>query len=373
MPTLAEKLRILHFINEARWSNDNKEGRRPINLHPNFSTLSNQEEALLLTHALCYISNRQMNPNKVFQDGGYVYSYIVWDYYTNPPRSVIDILNGVFTTLPDGYRLKVSSTEFSSRFMPTDIVCIYKTLTTLDTTYKRSFADFIKTAISGKSVGARIDDLTEKLYDLIYSNVGTVKWAAILGATGKIDASKVAGIKSAKTTGFKRFEGSKRVWCTVRDYLRSQVVELSPSLTLKEAFRTVSGITLLPSDLEHLEVPGDLWNNNDTFKACFWGTGTKSALSGTGTLPKQIRDYWTGISAPKPFIPEDYDSTFYLVRRLCEINECKSICPFSSTPNHAKDMCHSTGGKLCPVVKVCSGYSYKCKNPNDCELKKLLL
>lgn len=413
---LNQKLEILHFINEARWSSE--DNYYMPNYHPILETLpssENKDEAKLLTHWLCYISDRQTLFRRIFEDGANVYSYIVYLFYRHKDRSVIDILNECFyekklicpdTTEPN------KTVSFAPRFVPADIVCIYKTLVNLRNDYHGSFGEFLKQHCQTSQIGtiqlSSIQNLAVNLYVLTYENIGQPTYNDIIvqekldnNTIEKLDKNKIEKFSNVNFKGLKlnktqteqvnlkkkftkqvistlkanrmyRFEWNnlkflqKRLWCVIRDFLRYK--------HFNDMFVKIVGndfsIERNQSLLKDLELPGDVWNQNDKFKTCFW---KNNELSGDGSLPKQIREFYQNqclSNDANQFIPEDYDITFEFVPRMCAKDECK-VCPFNmSEGTRVLEMCHQRKGCLCPVIKFCSGSNFECLGSNQCPIQK---
>lgn len=111
----------------------------------------------------------------------------------------------------------------------------------------------------------------------------------------------------------------------------------------------------------------------DSFLSCFWTieqnqSETTELDNYKGNLPKKIR-YFYNDNENLDFIPEDYDSTFEFVPRMCTKEECNA-CPFNMDENKVLDLCHSQKGRLCPVIKLCSGSNFNCTNPDKCPIRK---
>lgn len=404
MDSLNQKLEILHFINNARWNEENNYYMP--GYHPLLDKLEQQkDEAKLLTHWLCYISDRQTPFRRIFKDGARAYSYIVYLFYTEN-KNVIDILNTCFNAKERKFKCKDDGKEvsFASRFMPADIVCIYKTLQNLKSNYNGSFGKFLKEACKVSQIGAiqlsAVQNLAINLYVLTYENIGQPTYADII-TKENLDEDRIKNfsnidfkelklnkkqkeqinlkknftkqvMSALETNMMLRFDWNnikflqKRLWCVIRDFLRYK--------HFNEMFARIVGddfsIECNKALLKDLELPGDVWNQNDKFKNCFWG---KDKLPDKGPLPKNIREFYQKQFQDHntlQFIPEDYDVTFEFVPRMCAKEECV-VCPFNMQKgNKVLELCHQKEGNLCPVIKFCSGSNFKCIGASKCPIQK---
>ena len=372
---LSNKLEILHFINNARWnSGDSKIYNYYMPMY--YSGISEldenqKKEAKLLSHLLTYISDRQTSFRRCFKEGAYVYSYLVYRFFTEPSTSVEDILGDSLKNKRLTAPHQEKEIVFSSRFMPTDIVCVYKTLKTLDNNYKRSFRDFLNK--SSSSVG----DLAKAFFKLTYQDVGT--WSFSPSNNNKIKNNDKILLNDNNSINFKKLAKyikisqktfnpyyAKRLWCVLRDFLRGDLfAEDFKEVIGKDKFQELS--------LNDLELPGDVWNNNDIFLNCFWEKELNDIQG--HNLPERIRIFYSKYNGQTEFIPEDYDITFEFVPRVCgEKEDCK-FCPFNfkdKSNNRILDLCHGDTDKLCPVIKFCSGCSKICVGKDECPIFRIL-
>lgn len=380
--TLNQKLEILHFINNARWNTEN-DCYTP-EYHPSLDKLETQkDEAKLLTHWLCYISDRQTPFRRIFKDGAKVYSYIVYLFYTEKDKSVIDILNACFDAEAKKFKCEDEKKEvsFASRFMPADIVCIYKTLQNLKNKYDGSFSEFLKKACTSSKIGeiqlSAIQNLAINLYVLTYENIGQPTYEDIISEK-KLDENKFKVLKLSQMHVVSDLEAhkmsvlhnikflQKRLWCVIRDFLRYKHFNDMFVKYVGKGFSIKNNQSLL----KDLELPGDVWNQNDKFQNCFWGNGK---FSEKGPLPKRMRQFYQELSQKDKtslFIPEDYDVTFEFVPRMCAKEEC-AVCPFNTQgDSKVLELCHQKKGNLCPVIKFCSGSNFKCIGASNCPIQK---
>lgn len=164
-----------------------------------------------------------------------------------------------------------------------------------------------------------------------------------------------------------RFTGKKRLWCCVRDYLKSPeyrnyfmkgLVKIPHNHNLISTWRSKKTIY-------GLELPGDTWNLNSVFIDRL----VKNNLElKSDNICKELR-----LNMSKPFYPELFDFSFDFVPRMClnssnVVNKsmCK-ICIFGKTG--MQELCHQDSNKLCPITMIICGYIHKCE-PDGCPIKE---
>lgn len=268
------KAEFFAFLDEVRWSNPNNYDE--IN-YSHKSDLSTDEK--LLTHWLCYISDRAMGYKRIWDVGGFVYSDLVHRYTQEDKIEIKSLLtpndNLSFfkkTNEKDDFyfksitkvdekniiskRYSASLDEnknvlFSPRYYPSDYVSIYYTLYTLNY-LKCSFGEYIARIISKAVELSNNKDKHRDImmclfcgfYVLSYSNIGRPISSDLknlntlfdtdnnnelikLNKNPEIRADKISEwlksedfIEKAKNVyDKKRFE-RKRIWCCIRDYLK---------------------------------------------------------------------------------------------------------------------------------------------------------
>src|SRR5574344_949356 len=74
---MKEKFEIAKLLDKCRWNESNEQ--LDINWHED---INKTDDLVLLTHIICYVSDRQMIFEKVWNIRGYVYSSII-DKYLN--------------------------------------------------------------------------------------------------------------------------------------------------------------------------------------------------------------------------------------------------------------------------------------------------
>ena len=111
--------KVISWLDDKRWSDDNNYNF--INFFR--EDLSNSEK--ILTHWICYITDRQMSFETVWDKGGYVFSELVYEYKGSKllPQQ---ILNTHYEKYKDNkrkerFRFKSSdNTTFASRYITDD-------------------------------------------------------------------------------------------------------------------------------------------------------------------------------------------------------------------------------------------------------------
>ncbi len=243
---LRDILRIFSALDNVRWAT-------PANYNLiNYCEDDFTPDEKLLTHWLCYVADRQTAFQRVWDVGGYVLSHLVRDFtkrhktpdWTIPddhlktegglrlecplerPNNRLNLLYGIDSK-------KSKTVEFTSRYMPPDVLSIYRTLIILDRLAECSFTRFIYLAVKGETCQSRaVRKLAAALQFLTYADISNVneggvqKRMAVLRTSIEKDLSafsrepeKFIAILSEKfeRNPFKK----KRLWCSIRDYLES--------------------------------------------------------------------------------------------------------------------------------------------------------
>jgi len=83
---LKRLLKTISWLDTQRWSNENN-----YNLI-NFSKKDLKNHEKILTHWICYITDRQMPFEIIWDKGGYIFSELVYEYSRNLNKTPKDIL-----------------------------------------------------------------------------------------------------------------------------------------------------------------------------------------------------------------------------------------------------------------------------------------
>lgn len=265
-------INVFSALDEIRWASQNNYNL--INYCSNDLTADEK----LLTHWLCYIMDRQMPFERIWDVGGYVISHLVYSYTRSPKKEVKDLLYSYIRD--DGKNIRIETrivnknqrlmrngikgdrVSFASRYMPEDLVLIFRTLYILDRAAHRSLSRFIATAVED-AVDLRhaMQRIAFSLNQLTYQAGGTVSASEF---HRKIDEQEKhisdLRIKQNRTYDQKLFE-RKRLWCAFRDYLKSP--EFNPIFVnalketgISDASQWVRSNPELKSALDALELPG---------------------------------------------------------------------------------------------------------------------
>jgi hypothetical protein len=333
----AERLRLVletfSRLDDIRWQDAG-------NYNPlNYSHDDLTPDEKLLTHWLCYIADRQTAFRRVWDVGAYVISDLVRRYTREPQTDVRSLL---YRYLPDRkaglrlacdlhraderlrrYRIEKSPVEFSSRYMPEDLVLMYRTLRVLDAVGGRSLSRYIAASISesGDRRGC-IRSIASALDDLTYSAGGTVSATEFESALERVDGE--AARFSRRPDVDRPLLGRKRLWCSLRDYLKSPDFNAQFAAGL-----TSAGIPdpetwdrrhpTLVAALVALELPGDVWNNAPIFRQGLFNPYVRR-VPRTWDMPRTIRRIYELLIRDRPlrFYPEQLDVTFDFVLLCCK-------------------------------------------------------
>lgn len=341
----------------------------------------------LLTHWLCYIADRQTPFRRIWDVGAYVLSDLVLTYTRSPEREVREILSAYTKQGEDGrlrlecdrrdsnevlqrYNIGGPTVPFASRYMPEDLVLIYRTLGILDITADRSLARFIADAAGrGENQRDSIRRIAAALDELTYVGGGTVSAREVDGAMDKVGESLRSFVLAAGTTT--RLSGRKRLWCSLRDYLKSPefnpvLVQALKAAGFAEATQWERDSRSLQEALSGLELPGDVWNNSPVFRRGLFSPYLRDEPT-SWDMPRAIRYVYELLKARGGlrFYPEQLDVSFDFVPRMCEQQNC-DLCLFGAGIG---DMCHQQPGRLCTVVLASCGYRHPCE-PEGCLLSE---
>ena len=473
------KFEIISELDKIRWG-DNCEHLIDINYaHKNMT-----DAEMILTHWLCYITDRQMPYQIIWDVGGFVFSDLVWHYCRarmetsillepNGDNSFIKALDSSKTkkdnSQEDNSQESDPSTEyefrsvqsvpedniikskypgkilcdddtcvcrFRSRFYSVDYINIYYTLSILESIEEkdRSLVSYIARIISTvyQSKNRRkakdyIRAIASGLYLLSFYNVKNIQAGQIQTAynfwNGKSDEKpKYRGkvIEGFETLderkdnikkwisrgcqdlfdGKKEFDSSKRLWCSLRDYIKSPIFSkkhfipaLKKCLNENNAWKSFEKEVLENNGnngCRYIELPGDVWNENSIFRRCFEKNDEDAVKANEqirqkpenkrkknikikfGELLRELRTMQTDNNPPKDWYPEQFDITFDIAPRMCEQNNCK-YCILSDEEDrftNLEKMCINNSGKYCPLVLLHCGYRYVCPGKDECILSK---
>ena len=363
-------------------------------------------EQKLLTHFLGYITNRQISYKLIFTKLDLIFSQLVMDFYSHnfssekllfDPKMYIDCENsekkGFIARFQMDNRAQYSEDKSlrqglikaSSRFFPNDFVGIFCTLKVLEEFTEKSFSNYILKCLSlttpGQEPGHEMEFLLYGLWLLGYS---TGRWEK-----EDLDEQKIYdrcikqkfdvitnffnGAGVPKTFRKERYK-SKRLTCFVRDLLKCEHYSL--------LFRKIippQVMDKLQNQLYMLELPGDVWNNNEHFQQCSNQIPEFSEQKKTIPFNKRVREFYEKVWKDSSFkrldyYPEQFDTTFDFVPRMCEtigMGNC-DYCPLGEKSNGRipDELCleklPENEQKFCPFLLYACGYKVKCKDIKYC-------
>ncbi len=350
----------------------------------------------LLTHWLCYITDRQTVFERVWAVGGYVLSHLVREFtresksaehafldHIRLPESNQDLRFEAPFLAPNDrlghYDIHHGPVVFASRYMPADAVSVLRTLLILEKTSEKRFTRFIYTIVHGETdQRVAILKLAAALYFLTYADIGQVSAddlqdrlqdiipAVIAQAVQFAGNPKSYTLRLSET--FNTF-GKKRLWCSIRDYLKSPVfnehlVKAMMEIDPTESLRWERANPSLRTAMDVIELPGDVWNNNRIFRDGLF-TPHLGPIPRTWDMPRTVRAVHDALQTQsKTFYPEQLDVTFDFVPRMCDNRMCH-ICLFGAG---IENLCHKKDSLYCPVTLSACGYVHLCE-PATCRLK----
>jgi hypothetical protein len=399
---LKKVLRVFAALDVIRWQHTDNYNL----INYAYNDLTPKEE--LLTHWLCYITDQQMPFERVWDIAGYILSQVVRKYTQGLP--INDIVGGhfVFSGKPQkrhrharpvgsipGRQLNITAprlaisrrlhfhnrdtnpVEFSSRSIAPNVAAIYRTLVLLERFSARDFSKFIFDTVSNISDRkAALHRLTVALDLLTYDALGQPsvlelenRLANTPSSLVPVDTLQQFLIRVDAATPQFNPHGNKRLWCSVRDYVKSEhfnncFVSALADHNTAESLKWRRADPQLQSALDVIELPGDTWNNNHIFREGLFDPCL--SIPGKRKFPETLRDIYTQMltNPPPPFYPEQLDVTFDFAPRMCGTRNCR-ICMFGGG---VAKLCHQKRHLNCPVALITCGYVHPCE-PSDCLFK----
>jgi len=385
---LKKIFKIISFYDDVRWSSFNN-----YNLI-NFYEETLEDDTKLLTHWLCYISDRQMAFARIWDVGGFVFSELVNQFKESGDLNLLNpkhFNSFVKKNGKEGYAFvsnsKVSNNlilkrsynykendkvKFISRYYPSDYFSILYTFDILKE-YDFSLTNFIAKQLNkNREKEDFIQRLLFSLYLLTYYEIGQPTKSDIEDFEGNNEKAKKRTQKVLSILNdtfeheYRIFRketifNQKRAWCSLRDFFKLPVFKQYFERSLiKEGIDTKNLFTL--NSFQQFELPGDVWNNNSKFRNCIL-EGSEYEKS-EKSLNKILRDFFD--KNKEDFLdcyPEQFDITFDFVPRMCESNNC-DICPIG----FVKGNITSVFEKTCVINKdlFCSVALTNCNYKADC-------
>lgn len=247
--------KVISWLDEKRWNDDNNYNF--INFFR--KDLSNSEK--ILTHWICYIADRQMPFEAVWDKGGYVFSELVYEYKRSKllPQQIIEKYYENYSD-KDKKRFRFKSSDngtFASRYITDDYQNILNTLEVLNY-YQRNIINFIVNIIKrfkGKEdLLIRIAcDLHLLTYQLDSKKANSKETLRVLNDEREFE-KKVENFKKNSTSG------KKRLWCCIRDYKKGLYHKVFSDAIREVAGREASKFISIWDNLpmEQIELPGDV-------------------------------------------------------------------------------------------------------------------
>ncbi len=388
--SIAKIFSIFSALDDIRWAETTN--RTLIN----YAYDDPEPEEALLTHWLCYVCDRQMPYERIWNVGGYVLSSLVREFLWSK-HTVPDLFNNYLINEGDSFCFEGPWREpfrllqekdidrvrnkviFASRFMPSDAFSIYKTLSILDRVSGRSFIKYIKSPIQGQQNQAMaIIRLASALFAMTYDEIGQPDGSELRRRIRGYDPSKFAeqyrnrpeDIFGRLANPKSRFN-KKRLWCAIRDYLKAQ--EFNPHLVrglgrTADSLRWRIGSASLIQAYKVVELPGDLWNNNKILREGLFSP--YSEFPKIWDTPRTVRAIFELLEGTAgTFYPEQMDVTFSFVPRMRSRRD-EGACRFCFFGGGITELCHERSGKICSPALAATGFIHHCQ-PRECRMKNI--
>lgn len=168
-----------------------------------------------------------------------------------------------------------------------------------------------------------------------------------------------------KSNPFKK----KRLWCSIRDYLKSPEFNdclVNALMKIDESEAKRWNRKNIPREaLAIIELPGDVWNNDPIFRDGLFTPYI--SIPKNWDMPQAVREIYTKmLDQNSDFYPEQLDVTFNFVPNMCAKLQCHR-CIFGGGIKN-ENMCHQMPGVSCPVTLAVCDYFYPCV-PDNCAFK----
>ena len=388
-------VKFIRFLDEGRWLS-----HRNYDI-PNYADKKMPPDQKLLTHFLGYITNRQISYKLIFSKLDFIFSQLIKDYYSDSSAYKLLLYPGTYIDCENGEKKGFKACRLmddwaqysedkslprqelikaSSRFFPNDVVGIFCTLKVLTHFTEKSFSVYIRKCLSLATSEHEMEFLLYGLWLLGYS---TGQWKK-----NDLDYQKIYDrcLKQRFDAVKNFFDGGgvpvtfrkerykcKRLTCFVRDLFKCEHY-----IFLFQEIISPQVMKKLQNQLHVLELPGDVWNNNEHFRECFC---TCSGMDQTQKrFNEMIRDFyenyvWKKLGLEKSdYYPEQFDTTFDFVPRMCDKNgqtNCQ-YCPVRHGDGKiAEEFCIAgqNENKFCPFLLYACGYQVLCQKMKNCPNK----
>ena len=398
---LKKIFKIISFYDKIRWD-------VPLNYDvSNFFRSNLSEDTKLLTHWLCYISDRQMAFQRIWDIGAFVFSEMAENIklrknlkLLNPnyPNSFIKKNeNGGYCFISNSFVKENNILKsygftsndyvtFTPRYYPSDYFSI------LYTFYILQFFDFSLTKYIFEQFKKYqfyedyIKRILFSLYLLSYFEIGQPSKLDISDFQKNISKAKKRTEKvfHILNNSFEKEYNSfsnqlifnqKRAWCCLRDFLKFPDLVTEFKVSLKKEGITNKQLKKLFSlkSFQQLELPGDVWNNNPKFRNCILENSEYKFSK--KSLNVILRDFFEKNKIKlENCYPKQFDITFDFVPRMCMNNNC-DICPINFVKNSSNSnflkTCVNDKSLFCSVALINCNYRTKCYG-SQCELLKII-
>ena len=394
-----EIFEIMSFYDDFRWANNDN-----YNLI-NFFKTDLGEDTKILTHWLCYVTDRQM-PFKIIWDvGGFVISELIYQIKESKTLDLLNPKNDISfirkentgnkyflinqsdanELIRNNYKKYIlnNKVKFKSRFFPSDYFAILYTFVFL-ADYDFNFSKFLKEIyLRNKHKEDFIKRILFSLYLITYYNgkqpssneIGNFVTNYRKSKERKEQIKNILNTNDIFEQKFKVFRKhkiyeQKRAWCSLRDFLKSPESKYYFRNSLRKEGLVDEDFDKLFSlhSLSQLELPGDVWNNNSKFRTCI--LKNTEYEDSKKQLNRIIREYYDKNSSYLQAYPEQFDITFDFVPRMCEQDNC-DICPIdkiSDDINNFYKVCVKDENMFCPVALVGCNYKNNCIGKIACKI-----
>jgi len=397
--------KIMSFYDRARWNSPTN-----YNLLNVFNeNISNDSK--LLTHWLCYITDRQMDYKRIWDIGSFIFSELVhtikknknYSNYLNPQNELSffrleengkyvfkshALVNNNQILLRYGFQNNQQVT-FISRYYPSDYLSILYTFDILQY-FNYSLTQYTLTQLENHiDENDYIKILLFSLYLLTYYNIGQPNRNDLQNFNENIQnaqnrTQEVLAILNDQDNFNNHYNTflqntiyrQKRAWCSLRDFLKSPVFREYFIQSLNDSnadTQIINNLFINGNSLKQLELPGDVWNNNPIFRNCI--LQNTEYINSNINLNIILREYFENhINELNGCYPEQFDITFDFVPRMCVKNNC-DICPIGFIKNiNGNDFmrtCVQNNNLYCTVALINCNYRINC-NVNGCSLINVL-
>ncbi|MCK4358589.1 MAG: hypothetical protein KAW92_07565 [Candidatus Cloacimonetes bacterium] len=419
MTKITKVFELIDFIDKARWGEENLPDEGLINFYKDADSLSNDTK--LLTHWICYITDRQMPFQRIWDIGGFVFSEMIDAIKENEDLDVLNpnlkkksffikredypIVN-TFKEKDSEKHIFLSHTEtndndrlikrgfkkndfpyFIPRFYPSDYKSILSTFIILKD-FEFNFTKYIIYIL--EKIEFNRDNFISKLlfglHLLTYYEIKRPKGEVIddfinnkqIAIDRKDKVMKILENNKNFENKFEIFRKGiiykqKRAWCSLRDFIKDLKFKKYFINSLVENNFINVQIFNEEETLKQLELPGDVWNTKPVFINCVLEDTKYNIKEIKKDFPKKLKEDIFKNENIKIGYPEQFDITFDFVPRMCENTNC-SICPFGLLNNKANDfdkICINDKSKYCPILLISCNYKMCCVGKNNCPFYKL--